>query len=139
MAYSYYRAITIDYTKCGTANSTDFPVLVSFTDASFKWVDAGGKIQSPAGYDINFYSDIGLTTALYYQVERWNSNTGECIFWVKVPTLSATANTVIYVAYGDASFATGETKQSVSGFVLYLNGVPILWGSLKQTIVVDSS
>ena len=43
------------------------------------------------------------------------------------------------VAYGDASFATGETKQSVSGFVLYLNGVPILWGSLKQTIVVDSS
>ncbi len=43
------------------------------------------------------------------------------------------------VAYGDASFATGETKQSVSGFILYLNGVPILWGSLKQTIVVDSS
>ena len=43
------------------------------------------------------------------------------------------------VAYGDASFAAGETKQSVSGFVLYLNGVPILWGSLKQTIVVDSS
>ena len=43
------------------------------------------------------------------------------------------------VAYGDASFATGDTKQSVSGFVVYLNGVPILWGSLKQTIVVDSS
>jgi hypothetical protein len=43
------------------------------------------------------------------------------------------------VVYADASFAIGENKQSVSGFVIYLNGVPILWGSLKQTIVVDSS
>jgi hypothetical protein len=43
------------------------------------------------------------------------------------------------IAFGDASFAIGELKQSVSGFVLYLNGVPLLWGSLKQTIVVDSS
>jgi hypothetical protein len=41
--------------------------------------------------------------------------------------------------YGDASFAIGEMKQSVSGFVIFLNGTPILWGSLKQTIVVDSS
>ncbi len=43
------------------------------------------------------------------------------------------------IAFGDASFAIGELKRSVSGFVLYLNGVPLLWGSLKQTIVVDSS
>jgi hypothetical protein len=43
------------------------------------------------------------------------------------------------VVYADASFAVGELKQSVSGYVIYLNGVPILWGSLKQTIVVDSS
>jgi hypothetical protein len=43
------------------------------------------------------------------------------------------------VVYADASFAVGERKQSVSGWVIYLNGVPILWGSLKQTIVVDSS
>jgi hypothetical protein len=43
------------------------------------------------------------------------------------------------VVYADASFAVGELKQSVSGYVVYLNGVPILWGSLKQTIVVDSS
>jgi hypothetical protein len=43
------------------------------------------------------------------------------------------------VVYADASFAVGQLKQSVSGYVVYLNGVPILWGSLKQTIVVDSS
>ena len=43
------------------------------------------------------------------------------------------------VAYSDASFAVGETKQSISGFVVLINGVPILWGSLKQTVVVDST
>jgi hypothetical protein len=43
------------------------------------------------------------------------------------------------VVFGDASFAVGELKQSVTGYVIYLNGVPLLWGSLKQTIVVDSS
>jgi hypothetical protein len=43
------------------------------------------------------------------------------------------------VIYADASFAVGDTMQSVSGYIVYLNGTPLLWGSLKQTIVVDSS
>ena len=43
------------------------------------------------------------------------------------------------IIYSDASFAVGDTKQSVSGFVVFLNGTPLLWGSLKQTVVVDSS
>jgi hypothetical protein len=43
------------------------------------------------------------------------------------------------IVYADASFAVGENMQSVSGLVVYLNGCPLLWASLKQTIVVDSS
>ncbi len=43
------------------------------------------------------------------------------------------------IIYADASFAVGDTMQSVSGYVIFLNGTPLLWGSLKQTIVVDSS
>jgi hypothetical protein len=43
------------------------------------------------------------------------------------------------VAYSDASFAVGETKQSITGFIILINGTPILWGSLKQTVVVDST
>jgi hypothetical protein len=37
------------------------------------------------------------------------------------------------VAYSDASFAVGMSKQSVSGFVVMINGVPILWslGTIK--------
>ena len=43
------------------------------------------------------------------------------------------------VAYSDASFAVGESKQSITGFVVMINGTPVLWGSLKQTVVVDST
>ena len=43
------------------------------------------------------------------------------------------------VIYADASFAVGDTMQSVSGYIVFLNGTPLLWGGLKQTIVVDSS
>jgi hypothetical protein len=41
------------------------------------------------------------------------------------------------VAYSDASFAVGETKQSITGFIILINGTPISWGSIKQTVVVD--
>ena len=43
------------------------------------------------------------------------------------------------VAYTDASFAVGPKKQSISGWIVMVNGVPMVWGSLKQTVVVDSS
>ena len=53
--------------------------------------------------------------------------------------LAPTNKRFTLVAYSDASFAVGETKQSVSGFIVYINGIPLLWGSLKQTVVVDST
>jgi hypothetical protein len=56
-----------------------------------------------------------------------------------VKKLAPTNTRFTMVAYSDASFAVGELKQSVSGFVLYINGIPLLWGSLKQTGVVDST
>ncbi len=43
------------------------------------------------------------------------------------------------IIYADASFAVGERMQSVSDLIIYLNGIPLLWGSIKQTVVVDSS
>ena len=43
------------------------------------------------------------------------------------------------VVYTDASFASTDKMQSVSGWIVYLNGTPILWGSMRQTVVVDSS
>jgi hypothetical protein len=43
------------------------------------------------------------------------------------------------VAYGDAAFAVNQKMQSVSGWIVYVNGSPILFGSMRQSVVVDSS
>ncbi len=43
------------------------------------------------------------------------------------------------VGYTDASFAVGATKDSFAGYVIFLNGTSVLWGSLKQTTVADST
>jgi hypothetical protein len=59
---------------------------------------------------------------------------------IDIPMVSLPVNPrYSLVAYGDASFATGQSKQSVSGYIIYVNGVPLLWGSLKQKVIVDSS
>ncbi len=112
MAFSYYKAITIDHTKCGSANSTDFPVLISRTDADLKVTGSGGHVTNSNGYDIAFYSDSALTTALSFELERYVSTTGEIQFWVKVPTLSSSVDTVIYMAYGDSGITTNQSSTS---------------------------
>ena len=53
--------------------------------------------------------------------------------------LAPTNNRFTVVSYADASFAVGEQKQSISGILVMINGTPILWGSLKQTAVVDAT
>jgi hypothetical protein len=53
--------------------------------------------------------------------------------------LAPTNNRFTVVAYADASFAVGDQKQSISGFLVMINGTPLLWGSLKQTAVVDAT
>ncbi len=60
--------------------------------------------------------------------------------WILIKkTLKPTNKRFTIVAYSDASFATEISKQSVSGYIILLNGTPWLFGSLKQTIVVDST
>ena len=112
MAYGYYRSITIDHTKCGSANSTDFPVLVTGTYTYLKTVGNGGKVESSSGYDIQFFSDSGLTTALDFERIYWNASTGFCVFRVRVGTLSASSDTVIYMAYGNAAVTTDQQDKA---------------------------
>lgn len=125
MAYSYSRTVTTDYTKCGTANSTDFPVLVSGTYSYLATVANGGKVQNASGFDVAFYSDSGLTTQLKHEVEKYTATTGAVVYWVKVPTLSYAADTVIYMAYGDSGISTTQadpTNVWNSGFDAVYHG-----------------
>lgn len=110
-AYSYKRTVTVDHTKVADA-LTDFPVLVSVTDATLKTVANGGHVQNASGHDIGFFSDSALTTPLLWEVEYYDGATGTLIAWVKIPALSDSVDTVIYLAYGDASISTFQSTAS---------------------------
>jgi len=114
MAFGYYSPIPVDYTKVPNTDQTDFPVLVSLTDARFKTVGNGGKVQNANGYDIYFYSDSGLTTRLPAERETYNATTGAIVFWVK-RTLSHEANTNIFIAYGDSGISTDPNTDGTYG------------------------
>lgn len=95
--WNYRKAITIDYTKVSNTDQSDFPVLVSLITDSNLVSGAQGD-----GDDILFTS-ADKTTKLFHEIEKYNSTTGELIAWVKIPTLSSTVDTVIYMYYGNAS------------------------------------
>lgn len=114
-AWSYHRDITINYTLCGSANSTNFPVLISLSHTSMKTIANGGHVANSNGYDIMFYADSGYTTLLNWEIEYYNNSTGALSFWVLLPTISGTTNTIFYMRYGNPTITTfqGGTTGSV--------------------------
>lgn len=102
-SWLYRKKITIDYTKvAGTL--TNFPVLVSLTSDS----DLTAKAKAD-GYDILFTSADGATKLNH---ERVSYATGTLQAWVKVPSLSSTKNTVIYMYYGNSG---ASDQQNITG------------------------
>jgi hypothetical protein len=86
----------------GTSDLVDFPVLISLTNTSLKTTGNCGYVQNSNGYDIIF-SDVTQTTRLDHEIEKYDSAAGELVAWVRVPTLSATSDTTIYLHYGHGS------------------------------------
>ena len=112
--YAFRRPITIDHTKVPNTDQTNFPVLISGTYSYLATTANGGDVTNANGYDIIFASDAAGTNALPFERESYSASTGAVCFWVKVPTASHTADTVIYMFYGNGSvFADPSTKAAV--------------------------
>lgn len=111
--YSNVRSITIDNTKVGSSTHTDFPVLISGTYAYLKTMANGGMLTNSNGYDVVFSSDASGNTLLSYEIETYSATTGAVNYWVKVPSVSHSAPTVIYMWYGNPAITTSQ--QNVSG------------------------
>lgn len=104
-SWLYRKAITIDYTKVGAGPHSNFPVLISITDANL-------QISAlSTGNDILFTSSDGATK-LSHEIENYTSSTGTLVAWVEIPSLSSSANTVIYMYYGNSA---ATNQQNVTG------------------------
>lgn len=108
--YNYRRAITIDYTKL-TGTVTDFPVVVNGTYSYLATTANGGLVTNSSGFDIVFTASDG-TTSLSCEQESYSATTGAVVYWVKVPSVSHTVNTTIYIYYGNSSISTSQCTAS---------------------------
>jgi cysteine-rich repeat protein len=103
--WNYKKMITIDHNKVA-GNLTDFPVLIDITDPNMV-----SKVQSDLD-DIMFTSGDGVTK-LSHEIESFNSSTGRLTAWVKVPSLSSTNDTVLYMYYGNANASNQQNPEAV--------------------------
>ncbi len=110
--YSYRRTVTIFHSQVPNTDQTDFPMLFSGTYSYLATTANGGGVTSSSGYDIIFTSDSAGTNVLPYERESYNGTTGAVIFWVQVPTVSHTSDTVIYLFYGDSSVTTDQSNKT---------------------------
>lgn len=120
---SFERSITIDHTKCGSSDSSNFPVLVKLSGTAFKSVANGGNVQNASGYDILFWSDIAHTSALTWEIDTYSATAGTGWFWVKIPTVSHSADTVFYMTYGDPTISTFQSTATA----VWSNGFDYVW------------
>ena len=107
--WSYRKAITISHTNVGTSDLSDFPLLVKITTDS----DMSSALAN--GNDVRFTSSDGATL-LSYERESWSGGNGSAatgVFWVKVPTISHTADTNIYIYYGNSGASDGQNTTDV--------------------------
>ena len=96
------KQITIDHTKVN-GELTDFPVLIDITDTDLS------KAQSN-GNDIFFTKEDGITK-IAHEIEKYD--TGHLTAWVKVPTLSSTEDTVLYMYYGNNAASNQQNPTAV--------------------------
>ena len=101
------RTITIDHTKI-SEDLTDFPVPVLINDADDPiFTNAGAE-----GYDIWFTDLDG--NVLDYERAIWDPENHLALFYVKVPSVSSTEDTLFHMYYGD-TVARTEDESNPAG------------------------
>jgi len=106
--YSYIRAVTIDHTKVPNTHQINFPFLFNITDPALATTASGGHLSSAAGFDMVFASDSQGQTKLDFEIEEYNPAIGRLVAWVRIPDLSPSADTVIYILYGNSNVTSSQ-------------------------------
>ncbi len=106
LSWNFRKKITIDHTKVA-ASQTNFPVLISLTtDADL----ASSALAN--GNDILFTSADG-TTKLDHEIENFTVSNGKLIAWVRIPSLSSTVDTDLYMYFNNSGSSNQQNAAGV--------------------------
>ncbi len=120
---AYRKKITINHTSVSSRDLTDFPLLIALEDAALR--ATSHHVIREEGGDIHFVASDGAR--LHHEIERYDPSTGCLKAWVRIPTLSHTADTEIYLCYGQenaASQSPGAVWDAHNKLVRHPNTAP---------------
>jgi len=127
-AYGHSRTITIDHTKVPNTDQSYFPVLVSGTYSYLATVANGGLVQNVDGSsnatDLVFTSDANCSILLPFEIETYTATSGLINYWVRVPLVSHTVDTVFYLCYGNSAVTTQQAQTRAvwaNGFTMVMH------------------
>ncbi len=109
--YAYRKKITLTKTNAPSA-ATTIRAYIKFTNDA----DLNAHVVSPNGYDIRFTDSDG-TTILSYERISYTKAGGyvNTAFFVKVPSISSSANKIIYIYYGNVQCQDSSSALDVWG------------------------
>lgn len=111
--FSFYRSITVDFTKVPNTDQSNFPVLVTGNYTYLATVANGGKVQNSSGFDVGFYtSNDCVTGKMNWETELYTASNGTVAYWINSATVSHTVNTVFYMCYDDSSISTDQSNKT---------------------------
>lgn len=119
---AHYRPITIP-TSSVTGTLSNFPVLFNETQTFLKTTANGGEVQNANAYDVTFSTDAAGTSLLNWEVESYNASTGQLVAWIKLPSLTTSASTTIYMRYNQAGISTFQGGSAGSVWDANFDGV----------------
>lgn len=106
-AWQARKTVTINEAQVtGSTDLANFPVLVSITDAQL-------QARAQADGDDIVFTGADHVTKLDHEIESYNAATGQLVAWVRIPSLSATANTQIDLYYGNAAASNQQNATGV--------------------------
>jgi len=108
--WRYWRQITIQSSQVA-GDLTGFPVLVSLSGDWLKDTSHGGHVALANGGDILFLATD--YARLDHEVEAYNGTDGTLVAWVRIPSLSASVDTEIYILYGNPDAAEQSNAAAV--------------------------
>jgi hypothetical protein len=135
--YTQSGRFVIDHTKV-SADQLNFPVAINAYDPALRDVRNGGQMQNASGYDILFSSDAAGVNLLSYERVLHDTFFGRIFYWVKLPTLSSSVDTSIYVWYGNSSVSTDQSNPTAVWDSSYLAVWHLADSAANQT-VADST
>jgi hypothetical protein len=138
--------LTIDRNDIG-APLFDFPVLVYLSTSSGRGPDdvsfVFDELQSDANRLKIAVTTSDGTTQCYVEIEKWNQASGRAWLWVRVPSISNTADTDLYLYYDrnhiDNTAYVGDTNSTPAENVWDGNFKLVQHLGENSTVVHDST